>query len=285
MSEIITTFRALSGSQHVYYTSEDPVPAGVTDIVSVSERLTDATVVDTVISQSGGGSDVLWAWNGEDVSQFDTNWAKLRNFTSGSISIEPDPAAPLGNWLVVSGVGTSGQIVFLANQELDTTNYYIEFGIDTVTAHGGAGAGGQYCGVAFWASGSGTDYHGIAWVHGNSTAAWQHRFDGSAGIVLPGSTPGTTGLPNKIVLEVVGNKVSGSDPKYLAWAKTLGNAVDCNSLTELDLAGPYGGDWASLVPTRFGVVAQTSGGWSHPVIRFSYIIVRRHPIDKPVQSA
>lgn len=74
---IVTTFRAVSGSQFVYFTSQETEPANITNKVVVSRKNTGAaTSVDAqaVISQSvASGSALIWEWNGVDTSQFESS--------------------------------------------------------------------------------------------------------------------------------------------------------------------------------------------------------------------
>lgn len=279
----LKTFRALSGSQYVFFTSEDEEPAGITNKVVMYETLTDASIIRAAGAQSTS-SDILWSWNGEDTSQFDPGPAKLRNFSSATLNVETSPSAALGKYLILSGVGSSGTAVWLVSMSLPSTRYIIEMGIDEVGRFDGA-AGGHYCGAALLSSGSGADHHGIGVLRTNGGTGWQYRFDG-AGSSIPGNTPSLgAAAPSKLVVECVAGKKTGSIPTFSIKAFSNGNGSSDVFTWDFNTnwSSTWGSSWLPIEEkdlTRFGIAVQSAGGRVNPFIRIQYMIVRRHPLDR-----
>lgn len=119
---IITTYRALSGSQYVYYTSEETPPVGITNIVVVFE-FNSITEVTGAIS-----SNVLWEWNKVDTSQFQ-NHRVIQDFDgnsagSGSLAVSTssiDASIPALN---VNYDALNGSIVFPIDFNLSDQDQY-----------------------------------------------------------------------------------------------------------------------------------------------------------------
>lgn len=104
----IKTFRAVSGSQFVYFTSNDTEPEGISNKVIIDEEfLGEGGTVDTsaLISQSlASGSILLWEWNGQDATQFEDS--AIVDNVSMSVNVAPE-LSPYENLLKVEFTNTS----------------------------------------------------------------------------------------------------------------------------------------------------------------------------------
>lgn len=281
----IQTFRALSGSQYVFFTSEEPEPEGITNKVVMFETLSDQSV--TASAEQNVESDVLWSWNGTDTSQFEPSVTRLAGgFGSANLNVETTTSAALGSYLVLSGNGAGqGTAIWFASESLPSTNFILEAGIETIARWNAGGVGGQYAGIALLGSGSGNDCHCLCILRTGSGTGWQARFDGAT-TSIPGSTPALGApTPSKLVIECVAGKQTGSIPTFSIKAYSNGNGG--NDVFTWDYntnwSSTWGGEWEDIPAselTRWGLVVQASGGWLNPYIRLSYLVIRRHPLDK-----
>ena len=284
----IQTFRALSGSQYVFFTSEEPEPTGITNKVVMFETLSDQSV--TASAQQSVESDILWSWNGADVSQFEPSVTRLAGgFGSADLNVETTTSAALGAYLVLSGTGTGqGTAIWFANDFLPSTSFIIEAGIETISRYDAGGVGGQYAGVALLGSGSGTDCHCLCILRTGAGTGWQARFDGST-TSIPGNTPSFGNpTPSKLVIECIAGKQEDSIPTFSIKGYSNGNNGNDTFTWDFNTnwSSTWGGQWTDIPASalnRWGLVVQASGGWQNPFIRFSYVVIRRHPLDKTEQ--
>ena len=267
----ITKFRATSGSQTVYFDSTENQPTGIVNKVAVSETFVPTGLVLT-------GSDVLWAWNGEDTSQFYVSAVYVGTGNSGTLLVEDDPSriSPTGKMLVCNSDGF-GQFVWLASSSLNTNRFVIEY----YTSGSDAGYGG----AAFLCEGSGSNFHGFGYCETNSGTGWNLKVDDGT-VDASANTTGGRSMPNFVQLEVLCHDrsvVSGS-PSFRWWAdshnrndgigtqratQTLAGASDWGQL-------PTGSNWDNLQLRNFGLMTRNGSG----VFKIYSMVVRKHPLDR-----
>lgn len=278
MSEVIfthvpnvTLFRAVSGSQTVYFTSEESGPIGISNKVAVGERFSPGSLVIT-------GSDVLWAWNGQDTVQFEEQYSFIASATSASLTVENDELAPTGKVLVFTGTG-AGQIVWLTTSSLNTNRYLIEYYT--------SGVNDGYAGVAFLCENTGSNFHGFGYVETDFGTGWNLKVE-NGNVDASANTTGGSSMPNFVRLEVLGvqRPTTGSGmPHFTAWADSYNRAgsIPCQRMTD-QLAGSsnwstlvYSSSWDDLTLKRFGLALRNG---TNQVFKIYSMIVRKHPLDR-----
>lgn len=287
MADPIKLFRAVSGSQYVFFTSEEAEPVGITNKVVMSEKFTDASLITGVLEQNPTleTNPIIWSWNGTDISQFDSSYAKLRNvgWNSGALNVEPNELAPLGAYLVLTASGPgNGTLVWFASQSVGSSSFIMEAGLEEVSSSGGT----PYGGLAMFGTGSGSDHYSIGILRQNGGTGWQFRFDGSS-FSIPGDTPSFGGVcPCVMYIECIAEKVSGSIPTFYinTWANGQGSITGPSYGYDTTWASNWPNAWSSFTPEqmqRFGLGIQATGTANPATVKFSYITIRKHPIDQP----
>lgn len=285
MVDPIKTFRALSGSQYVFFTSEDPEPPGIVDKAVVSQKFTDSTLVTSTLDSNPAIEEnpIIWSWNGTDTSQFDNSFAKIRNagWVSGALNVEQNDLAPLGAYLVLTASGQgNGTLVWFASQSLGTLNFIIEAGIEEVSSSGGT----PYGGVVMFGSGTGSDHYSIGLLKQNGGTGWQFRFDGPT-FSIPGNTPAFGGVaPCLMYIECIASKQTGSIPTFYISAYSNGQGLYTGPSYGFDTnwSATWQNNWTNITSEqmqRFGLGLQATGTANPATIKFSYIIIRKHPIE------
>lgn len=287
MANPIKLFRATSGSQYVFFTSEETEPAGITNKVVMSEKFTDDSLVTGVLEQNPQleTNPIIWSWNGTDTSQFDSAYARLRNvgWNSGALNVEPNELAPLGAYLVLTASGPgNGTLVWLASGSIGSSSFIMEAGLEQVSSSGGT----PYGGLVMFASGTGSDHYSIGLLRQNGGTGWQFRFDGGT-FSIPGNTPAFGGAAPCIMrIECIAGKRTGSIPTFYlnAWASGQGSLVGPSYGFNTNWSSNWQNNWSSFTPEqmqRFGLGIQATGTANPATVKFSYIVVRKHPIDFP----
>lgn len=278
----IETFRATSGSQTVYWQTGGTAPSPAENTVTVADTYTAAGLV---VNES----DVLWQWNGADVSQFESQ----AQFTSGSIGYDlyvetdPDRISLTGNMLVLSASSSGeGLLIWLTTSSLNTNRYIVEMFI--------SGATDEYGGAAVLCEGSASNFHGFGGLAENSTgtsSTWSFKVDD--GIVdSAGSINAINGVgqPQVLRIDVLAHDrtiVTGS-PGFVANIEGEGSSGPRYShrLTQ-NLAGdnnwnsfPTGSNWDGLQLRRFGLAWRgLSGFTTGGTVKIYSMVVRKHPLD------
>ena len=267
----ITKFRATSGSQTVYFDSNENQPTGIVNKVAVSETFTPTGLVLT-------GSDVLWAWNGEDTSQFDLGVTWTGSAANVALSVESDPSriSPTGNMLVISSSANS-EVVWYASESLGTNRFVVEYYT--------SGSTNGFGGVSFLCDGSGSNFHGFGYCESNGGNGFNLKVENA---VLDTSNDQTGGAsnPNFVQIEVLchdRSTVSGS-PSFRWWADSHNrtDSISSQRATEILAGGAnwanttYASSWDNLQLRRFGLMFRGLPG----VFKIYTMIIRKHPLDR-----
>lgn len=282
---IVELYRALSGSQYVYWNSSQAEPAGISNKVIVGELVT----VDTVDTASivalavTSGSDVLFKWNGTDLSQFNSSSPTFINGSvNGVMTLSSSAESPGRNYIQISGSGTTGFVAFLANTPLDTYRCIFEVEYETINS-------AQYGGIVFFCSGSGSNFHAHALFTGG--AGWRS-------MVNNGVHTDTGGTPTAVPTSLVSNpgkgrytlngvRTAGIGPVFDLYLTDDGS--QSSSTSEFwnhtwEGTAPASGSTWNTIPvsgtqscTKWGLAIKSSGGNALPMMKIRDIIIRRLP--------
>lgn len=272
--DFITTFRATSGSQVIYFDSTETPPPGITNRVVVSRHFN----LDVV--SGSAGSRVLWKWNGQDTSQFNLEPVQRQNL-SASLNVISSSFSPTSKSLQILGDNVAASlgdhIVFLTNTTLETTNYIIEIGIRDV-GPGPGGSGGAQGGPVFLAFGSGSSFHGVAsWAHSDNNnltlELWQTgSIDETNANVAGGSTE-----PVFFQIEVRGNKPSANSFRFSAQVTSHGDNNEGAHLIQDNEWNPLISTWGTSSINRFGLGLRGNSSSTINELIVDHFLVRSHP--------
>jgi hypothetical protein len=247
-----------------------------------------------------GGGEVLFRWNGVDVSQF-----------KAAVNIEtwPNPGAPatlvvlndpqIGNLLrfetTRAGSAGGGDVaIWLINQsfpqmDLNQYRYVIRARIIQVAPAGGAGA--AYGGFAHLCTDAGgpNQFGFVHTVAGAGASSWRRRIEAGAQ-QGDGSTETAAVPPDEIAeVELIARhdvSVPPGEPDFILGASYRGNAgtVAGNTYRQAAIgAGAFGPNWDLQTLDRIGLALQEAGGGAPAgqiTMDIADLAVIRHPIDR-----
>lgn len=282
----VKTFRATSGSQTVYWSDGESVPSPITDQVSVS---TNYSAAGLTVNES----DVIWRWNGADLSQFENSPHFVSGTLSASLYVETDPhsIANAGNVLVLSSSARQGVICWLTTSSLDTNRFLVEIFISGTTT--------EYGGAAVLCEGSASNFHGFGALSEDGTggaSTWNVKVDSGSVDGAP-STNGSFGTiaPKLFKVDVLAHDrtvVTGS-PGFTVLADVEGPRDDivCHRFTQT-LAGdnewdslPTGSNWEGLQLRRFGLAWRGDSAFSGgSLMKIFDMVIRKHPLDGGIRK-
>lgn len=240
----VTTFRALSGSQYVYFTSDEPEPLGVTNKVAISTKF-----VSTVSQSNLARSNVLWEWNKTDTSQFIGEFEFLESDLgniggSGSLSVSTSSVDPSVTVLNVNYNSVGGSHVHLIDFDLSE---YDQYALEVHMA-GRGGSSPDFYSVFPIVGQSGSNIDAIAYAkspsftNANCFLYNNAEYRGSEG--LPGTTAATTLIDNNgglIVRCIVNKKPDANNRYFVKFFQVPFNGGDWT--IEQVISSSIGGSW------------------------------------------
>ena len=208
-------------------------------------------------------NNLLWAWNRQDVSQFEAAASGLHVFTGATLSVVADATLPGGNKLrIVGSPAGGGTVSWLALTPLvfTGTDRTVEFRYTV------AGLSGEYGGICFLAEVSGGNLFGHSDVNG--VAGWRNRWD--AGVnVEDGSTIRTLhtvgaglGVTSHCKVRIVGDKPAGAAPRFIVAGESAVQHTQQNKAWNWDDPpwAAYPASWNNLTLNRFGITLKAGAG-------------------------
>lgn len=288
----LKTFRAVSGSEYVYFKSNETEPSGVSNKVTIKEiplGSGEITNSQEIISQSlASGSVLLWEWNGENGDQFET--LPL----TGSISMSINTAsqyAPFKNVLRFDMTAGLRQAVWLVKTSSITLpdRFEVEMLVWDSELASGRNAGWT------WGDNEHPDgFHGYVFNFFGESNPDIVRYDAGVEVSIGGNTtPGNasmiaTGRGGTINTVFESFHPSGSAPSFWMTARgqegikgeTNDNVEKGQSFEYFeDKLGVVTASWATVTMSQFGInVRGNSLGMNF--IEFGAIRIYKHPKDR-----
>ena len=212
----------------------------------------------------GGGSNLLWEWNGTDTTQFDGSVAAAHLFVNTALTVVADTTLPGQNKLRLTadpGSGGGGAVWLIASPLIFTgtlRRYAIEYEVENIAAPTGSG------GVAFIADDSQANLYSHQWCFGIGGEAI--RFDngtweqGGGTKTVHGQGSGASRALVRV--HVRGEKPAGSQPIWSVYAhsETRHNVYGASMKYTRPAFTAWSSGWNSLACDRVGLAINAGSG-------------------------
>jgi hypothetical protein len=220
------------------------------------------------------GGDIVFDWNGVDVSQFESTAAFSTAGWSHTLTRVTDFEAQLGGILRLEAMGPAGDgaLVVLANDALPTPSqvrrYTFEYEVVGITE--------RYAGICFLADDSGAGLHG--YMVSDGVGGWRGRIDNGSLTIDAGTGGATVNLSERAFVRytIMGDKRSDGPPRYnLYGSSNQETGIEDRVYNHQD--PPWADEpasWDSLDCNRWGLCIQSDSGFTPGKIEIASIRVR-----------
>jgi hypothetical protein len=262
---LIQTFRALSGSQYVFFKSNETPPAGITDKTVVGEEVVVSVDSTAIVTEAvASSSNVIWQWNGTDLSQL-TDTANL-SVTDNSFLSD----VPLRTCIKVDVPGAGGTYGMRRFNVDLPRRYRLRFTI----GHGSAF--GHIDGIAVNVQATGRY---MSFGHYGSTSLSIYGFNDPTP-VWPGSTPGIVSENGVSEWDLLYDSQDADGANPPRFRILFHHPLDTHYLdSDWWAPGSAGAGWLPASQSNGLGIAWLNNGGGHQAFAIYDIVVSKHPKD------